>query len=264
MALKEGDVVEVHYTIKVLEDGEEKLYETTKAEVAKQYNALDPNKRYAPLFVIVGRTKLLDPLDKVLREMNPGEKRELVLKPEEAFGPWRKDLVVTVPVKALRRAGIRPRVGEEIEAQGQKGRIIKVTERFAYVDFNHPLAGKTLKVEIEVVRKLETDEEKVKAIVLRYLPLREEAVNVRIEDGKAVVELPGSVIGLRDLDSLLQSILINVYDLTNLKELVIQIRIPMKREEEKEEAEEVEKEEETKEEVSEEHEESKEEASASQ
>ena len=260
MALKEGDVVEVHYTIKMLEDGEEKLYETTKAEVAKQYNALDPSKTYAPIFVIVGKTKLLDPLDKVMREMNPGEKKELVLKPEEAFGPWRKDLVVAVPVKALRRAGIRPRVGEEIEAQGRKGRIIKVTERFAYVDFNHPLAGKTLKVEIEVVRKLETDEEKVKAIVLRYLPLKEEAVDVKIKDGKAVVELPGSVIGLRDLDSLLQSILVNVYDLTDLKELVIQIRIPMKRKEEEEE----EKEEGKEESGEEAGEESKEEASASQ
>ncbi len=234
MVLKEGDVVEVNYTIKILEDSEEKLYETTKMEVAKQYDAVDPNKSYSPIFVVVGKTKLLDPIDKAIREMNVGEKKELIIDPENAFGPWRKDLVITVPIKALRRAGIRPRVGEEVESQGRKGRIIRVTERFAYIDFNHPLAGKKLKVEIEVLRKLEREEDKVKAIVLRYLPLKQEAVNVRVEDGSAIVDLPGSVIVVRDLDSLLQSILSMVYELTNLKELVFNIKIPLKREEKEE------------------------------
>ncbi len=230
MPLSDGDVVEIHYTIKVLEDGKEVLYETTKESVAREYNAFDPEKRYAPIFVIVGRTKLLDPLEKIIREMNPGEKREIKVEPEEAFGPYRKDLVIAVPVKTLRKSGIRPVVGKEIEVEGRKGVIKKVTERFAYIDFNHPLAGKTLKIEIEVLRKLENDEEKIKAIVLRYLPFREESVKVKVEESKAYVELPGSVIAVKDLDSILQTILSMVYELTEVKELVFTIRIPLKRE----------------------------------
>lgn len=232
MPVKEGDVVELHYTIKMLEDGKEILYETTKADVAKEHNAFDPNKRYTPIFIVVGKSKLLDPIEKAIREMDVGEKKEIIAKPEEAFGPYRKDLVVTVPVKALRRSGIRPRVGEEVEVEGRRGVIKKVTERFAYIDFNHPLAGKTLKIEVEIVRKLEKDEDKIKAIVLRYLPLKEDAVQVKVEDGVATVELPASVIVVRDLESILQSILSNVYELTSVKELVLTIRMPLKREEE--------------------------------
>lgn len=238
MPVKEGDVIELHYTIKVLEDGKETLYETTQAEVAKEHNAFDPNKRYSPIFVVVGKSKLLDPIEKAIREMDVGEKKEVIAKPEEAFGPYRKELVITIPIKALRRSGIRPRVGEEIEVEGRRGVITKVTERFAYIDFNHPLAGKTLKIEIEIVRKLESEDEKIKAIVLRYLPLKEETVNVEVKDGVANVELPGSVIVVRDLDSLLQSILSTVYELTTVKELVFTIKIPLKREEEKKEEEE--------------------------
>lgn len=237
MPIKEGDVVELHYTIKVLEDGEETLYETTKEEVAKEHNAFDPNKRYSPIFVVVGKSKLLEPIEKAIREMDVGEKREVIAEPEEAFGPYRKELVITVPVKTLRRSGIRPRVGEEVEVEGRRGVITKVTERFAYIDFNHPLAGKKLKIEVEVTRKLETDKDKVKAIVLRYLPLKEESINVEVEDGVARIELPGTVIVVRDLDSLLQSILSTVYELTSIKELVFNIRIPLKRDEKEEEEE---------------------------
>lgn len=234
MPVREGDVLEINYTIKVVEDGRETLYETTKEDVAKGYNAYDPNRRYSPIFIVVGKSRLLDPIEKILREMDVGEKREITATPEEAFGPYRKELVLTVPIKTLRRSGIRPRVGEEIEVEGRRGVITKVTERFAYIDFNHPLAGKTLKIEVEIVRRLESDEDKVKAIVLRYLPLREEAVKVTVSDGAATVELPGSVVVVKDLESLLQSALSTIYDLTSVKELVFIIRIPLKREEAKE------------------------------
>jgi len=231
VVFKDGDVLEINYTIKVLENGEEKLYETTKEDIAKKYNTYDPNKKYSPMFVIVGKTRLLDPVDKAIREMNPGEKKEITIEPEEAYGPWRKELVVTIPIKRLRKAGIRPRIGEEIEAGGRKGRIIKVTERFAYIDFNHPLAGKRLKVEIEVLRRLEKNEDVVRAVVLRYLPIKREDLKVEVNEDTVTIELPNYTIVVRDLDSILQSIIADIYQLTNLKEIVFKIKIPLKREE---------------------------------
>ncbi len=244
--MKDGELVELHYTIKVVEDGKEYVYETTREDVAREHGIYDEKKSYKPIWIIVGKSRLIDPLEKIIREMDVGEKREVIVEPEEAFGPYRRDLIVPVSIKRLRRAGIRPREGEEVEVGGRRGRIIRVTERFAYIDFNHPLAGKKLKIEVEILRKAETEDEKVKAIVLRYLPLKEEEVKVEIEDGKAEIELPGKVIVVRDLESALQTILANLYESTTLKEVEFEIKVTLPREEEaKEKGEEEEGEEET-------------------
>ncbi len=248
MPLKDGDVVLVHFTIKTVEGEEEKIIDTTKKEVAEKHNIYDPNKQYREAIIVIGKSKLLDAVEEVIRELDVGTTKEIIAPPEKAYGPRNENLIIKVPVKTLRRQGIRPRVGEELEVQGRKGKIIRVTERFAYIDFNHPLAGKTLKIELEVTRKLENDEEKIKYLATRWFGTEEERVNVTIEDGKATVTLPPEIIMLKDLDSILQMFLNDIYDTTELDEVTVSINFKFRREKPEEKEEKEENKEETKEE----------------
>jgi len=247
MPLKDGDVVLLHYTIKVVEDGEEKIYDTTKEEVAKKAGIYDPNKRYGEAVIVIGKSKLLDAIEETIREMDVGEKREIIAPPEKAYGPRRDDLIIRVPRKQLRRAGIPPVRGREVEVQGRRGVITLVTERFAYIDFNHPLAGKTLKIEIEIVKKLETDEEKIAYLASRWLGIPEDKIKVEANDGEATLELPPDIILVKDLETVIQALLNDIYELTNLKKLTVKVEFPFKREEASEKEESSEKKEEAQE-----------------
>ncbi len=238
MPLKEGDVALINYTIKVVEDGEEKIIDTTIEEVAKEAGIFDEKKSYEPIPVIVGRTQLIDAVMEALNEMEEGEKREIIAPPEKAYGPHDESLVIKIPVKRLLRNGIRPRVGLELEMGGRKGRIIRVTERFAYIDFNHPLAGKTLKVDLELVKVLKSDEEKIKYIAARWLRLPSASIELTVDGDKYILKLPPSIIMIRDLDTILQHLLDDIYRMTNANKIDIVISFEFRREQEKEEKEE--------------------------
>jgi peptidylprolyl isomerase len=141
-----------------------------------------------------------------------------------------------------------PRVGEEITVQGRKGRIIRVTERFAYIDFNHPLAGKTLKIEIEVKKVITEDAERIKYLASRWLRLPSETIKVEATGENAYkVILPATILMIRDLEAILSQFLNDIYEMTSARkiELVIEAEFKPREEEKKEEGE---KESETKEE----------------
>ncbi|MCE4601755.1 MAG: peptidylprolyl isomerase [Desulfurococcales archaeon] len=235
MALKEGDFVLIHYTIKTIDGGEE-VIDTTREEVAKEAGVYDPNRRYGEHPVVVGRSRLIDAVDEALKEMEPGERREVVAPPEKAYGMRDEKLVIRIPVKQLRRHNITPRVGQEIEVGGRVGRIIRVTERFAYIDFNHPLAGKKLKIELEVVKKVETNEEKLEHLSLRWLGVK--PLSTSASNGVMEVVLPSEVLGMHDLDSRLRLLAQDVYDLLSPEKLriIVEVEYPKEAEEESGEA----------------------------
>ena len=238
VAFKDGDFVLINYTLKVVEDGGETVWDTTQEDVAKKHNIFDPEKRYGELLVVIGKGRVIEGVEEALRDMNVGEKKEVEVPPEKAYGEYRSDLVIRVPIKQLRRHNIQPRVGQEIEIGGRIGRIKRLTERFAYIDFNHPLAGKKLKVEIEVVGKLENDEEKAAYLASRWIGVERSQVKVESANGTLRIVLPPDTLGVRDLESKLQLLSREVYEyITPRKlELVIEVEYPEQAEEKIEEA----------------------------
>ncbi len=226
MPFKEGDFVLVNYVVSVVEGGKEIVHDTNIEDVAKRAGLHSPDRRYEPYLVVVGRSQVLPAIDEELRNMDVGQRKEFVTPPEKAYGPHREDLIIRVPIRQLNRYGITPVVGRKVEVGGRVGVIRSVTERFAYIDFNHPLAGKELKIELEVVRKLETDEEKVKFLALRYLPLKEGDLGVSV-GGENVLELslPADVLKLSDLESRLQLLASDLRQLLGVSRLRIVIDV---------------------------------------
>ena len=76
------------------------------------------------------------------------------LAPEEAFGPHNPELVERVKREHMPEEEIEPMTIMEFGAPNgsrYSGLVREINETFAVVDFNHPLAGKTIRFEVEVI-----------------------------------------------------------------------------------------------------------------
>lgn len=138
MAVKKGDHVRVHYT-GTLADG----------------TVFDSSAGRDPLEFTVGAGQMIPGFDRGVEGMEVGEKRTLVLPPEDAYGERREDRIFKVSRDALPK-GYEPTVGDQLGMQTRSGRRLPVTvaaimDREVHLDGNHQLAGKELTFEVELV-----------------------------------------------------------------------------------------------------------------
>jgi FKBP-type peptidyl-prolyl cis-trans isomerase SlyD len=132
----QGALVRFHYTLTV--DG--KKMETSSGR--------------EPVSAVVGSGDLIFGLEEALGGMKPGEKRRVVIPPEKGYGLRHAEGVQKVPRAAFRGlAGLKPGVIVGGMANGRPFRAIvkDVNEREVVLDLNHPLAGKTLLFDLELV-----------------------------------------------------------------------------------------------------------------
>jgi len=220
-----GKIALIRYTIYAKNDGELELVETTEEEVAKRYNAQEKLVK-GPRPVVVGKSKLIDAVEEMLLKMKEGDEAEFEVPPEKAYGPHDPSKVIRVPVKHLRRSGIPPRVGEEVSVSGRRGRIVRVTERFAYIDFNHPLAGKKLKIWLKFEKELREPSEKAIALARRWLGI--DNIEAEYNDGELILKLPPETLSIRDLDSKAALLIQDLVDtLSDLKKVTLKITIEL-------------------------------------
>jgi peptidylprolyl isomerase len=137
-AAKEGDVACVHYTGK-LESGE----------------VFDSSKGRDPLEFVVGSGQLIKGFDSTVIGMKKGEKKAVLLDPDQAYGERDDKRVQKVPRNMLPKEP-EPKEGMMLtistpEGQMFPAKIEKVEGDMVTIDFNHPLAGKKLNFEIELV-----------------------------------------------------------------------------------------------------------------
>ena len=135
---QKNDLVKVHYTGK-LTSGEQ----------------FDSSVGREPLEFTVGAGQMIMGFDQAVEGMAINEKKTVNLSPEEAYGPVFDQLISDVEKKHLPE-GVEVSVGQDLYAtapDGQQTRVVvtKVTDTHITVDANHPLAGKELIFDIELV-----------------------------------------------------------------------------------------------------------------
>ena len=187
MALKKGDFVLVEYEIRTKDTN--RLVDTTDEELAKKEGIYEEDRVYGPVLVIVNEGKLIPGLEEAIASMDVGEEKTVEIPPEKAYGPHDPSKVKTFSLGAFRRRGILPKPGDLIEVNGQVARVVAVSGGRVILDFNHPLAGKTLVARIRVVAKLEKDEEKVKYLAARRLRVKPDDVKVEVDRDAGLVRI---------------------------------------------------------------------------
>ncbi len=172
MALQKGDFILLNLTAKVKETNE--VFDTTVEEIARKEHLQKEGEIYEPRLIVVGEGWVLKALDDSLFTVEVGTPATVEISPEKAFGPRDAEKVKRVHLRQLAEKGINPALGMRIEFGGKNAIIRSIGAGRALLDFNPPLAGKTLIYEITVSKKLETNEEKIGALIHRRIPVVEE------------------------------------------------------------------------------------------
>ena len=191
MTFEKDSLIYLNLTSKVKETNE--LIETTLEEKAKEYNVYDPTRKYTSRLVAIGEGLVLEGLDNKLKEMSVGEKATMEIPPEKAFGTWDPSKVRILPLRRFGEKAAQLKVGDEIELDNKICYIKLIGSGRVHVDFNHKLAGKTIIYEVEVLEELKGDEEKVKALLSRRIPIDKEKPKFLIQESTITFELPEEI-----------------------------------------------------------------------
>jgi len=141
MEIKKGSKVKVNYT-GMLEDGT--IFDSSKRGEEEQ-----------PLEFEVGSGKIIKGFDNAVMGMKKGDKKKITLKPEEAYGDIKEELIKPFPRDMMPKEK-EPQPGMMLMVGAPNGmqfpaKIVEVSDSEVKIDLNHPLAGKTLVFELEIV-----------------------------------------------------------------------------------------------------------------
>jgi len=178
--MKSGDFVLIDYIGKVKDSGE--IFDITKEDAAKKEGVYKKEFRYGPVPIIVDADFVLPGLNEAVKEMTIGERKTIELPPEKAFGKRSDELIKLIPETQFRAQGMEPEVGTFITINKLKGKVMSIDGGRIRIDFNHPLAGKTLVYDIEIVGTISEDSEKVKAVVYYFIGVPSEVVQAEVKE----------------------------------------------------------------------------------
>jgi len=186
MPFEKGDFVLMDYIAKVKETGE--IFDTTIEDVAKKERLYKEGEIYEPKLVAVGEGWVLKALDESLLNLEPNKTAPVEIPPDKAFGSRDPEKVRLVPLRRLVAKGITPQLGMRVEVDGKLAVVRTMGAGRVQLDFNPPLAGKTLVYEVTVQKKLETKQEKLNALIHRRIPAVDMA-KFSLKMRKTVIEI---------------------------------------------------------------------------
>ncbi len=135
---KYGNTVRVHYTGR-LEDG----------------TIFDTSINRTPLQLTIGRAQVTPSFEHAIIGMSPGESKTTKVEASNAYGPHRKQMTQIIERDQFPKH-LKPKVGQVLQNHQADGQIIKVrvadvSESTVTLDANHPLAGKNLIFDIQLI-----------------------------------------------------------------------------------------------------------------
>ncbi|MFO7578041.1 MAG: peptidylprolyl isomerase [Pelovirga sp.] len=137
-AVATGSKIKVHYT-GTFDDGV----------------VFDSSRQAEPFEFEVGSGQVIPGFDNAVIGMKAGESRQVRLEEEEAYGPYNEEMVFDADPSQF-EAGLTPEVGQQFQTQMEDGtplllRVKAISDGKITLDANHPMAGKALNFDLEIV-----------------------------------------------------------------------------------------------------------------
>lgn len=146
MKIETNKVVSFHYTV----------FDADGSQV-------ESSRSGNPLLILYGAGNIIPGLEKALEGKAAGDRLDVTVNPEEAYGERNEALLQRVPKKRFGEAKLAP--GQVLMVQTPQGprplTVVKVGMSVVDVDLNHPMAGKTLRFEVEVLEVRDASEEEI-------------------------------------------------------------------------------------------------------
>ena len=188
LALQKGTLILLDYTAKVKDNGE--VFETTREADAKSSSLYDVNAKYQPRLVSVGESWVIKGLDDALLNTNVGDKLTVEVPPDKGFGIRDSGKVRMIPLRKLGDDAEKISVGDAIEIDQRTGIVRFIGSGRVQVDFNHKYAGRTILYDVNVLKSLDTDEEKITGLLKRRLLIDESKIDFKINNSEIDIHIP--------------------------------------------------------------------------
>lgn len=117
---------------------------------------MDSSEGRPAMLFMTGAQQIVPGLEKEIIGMKKGDKKTVIVAPEEAYGPVQEQLLMTVqrsqfPAEAKLKPGVQFQVNND--PQTPVFTVVKIEGENVHIDGNHPMAGKELHFDIEVTEK---------------------------------------------------------------------------------------------------------------
>jgi FKBP-type peptidyl-prolyl cis-trans isomerase SlyD len=146
MKIEDNRVVRFHYTVSEAGQGQ-----------------IESSRELEPVSALIGHGNLIAGLEDAMKEREAGDRFEVTLAPEQAYGHRNEAMVQRVPRKHFKNAKLAPGMQVTLPTdQGPRAMTIKkVGISVVDVDLNHPMAGKTLAFDVEILDVREASAEEI-------------------------------------------------------------------------------------------------------
>jgi len=166
ITMEDGTIVHVDYELYNNETGD--LIETTREAVAKEHDSHQESRTYEPMVCVVGGGQLIAGFEAALGEAKKGKETEVVIAPIDAYGEKDASQIETISIDKLIRAVQDPNslyIGAPVTIGNRQGYLSYLAAGRARIDYNHPMAGKSLKYSFNIVDVVEGKEDQVVALL---------------------------------------------------------------------------------------------------
>jgi FKBP-type peptidyl-prolyl cis-trans isomerase SlyD len=187
MTFDKGSLILLDYTARIKDNGE--IFETTIEEDAKKSNLYDPTRKYEPRLISVGEGWVLKGLDEALTSTDVGQKLSIEISPDKGFGERDTSKVRMIPQRKLGEKANEVKVGDVVELDDRTGIIRYIGSGRVQIDYNHRLASRILVYDVNVVKKIESNEDKIKYLLKRRLPIDDEKAKFDYNNDTVIIEL---------------------------------------------------------------------------
>jgi FKBP-type peptidyl-prolyl cis-trans isomerase 2 len=181
MTVKNGDFIRIDYTESV--DGQ--VIAATDKDVATEKGIFNEETQYGPHLIVVGAGQLVRGFEEDLIGKEIGYSGKVEISPEAAFGVRDPKKIEIVPANRFKEQ--KPVPGMRVSSENRVGTVTRVIGRKVSVDFNHPLADKTIVYEYRIAEEIVDRQEKLKALIKTFARMELEA---EIRDDVAIITAP--------------------------------------------------------------------------
>ncbi|MEM2341059.1 MAG: FKBP-type peptidyl-prolyl cis-trans isomerase [Candidatus Bathyarchaeia archaeon] len=230
MTLEKGDFVLIDYVARVAETGE--VFDTTIEETARKEGIYQEGGIYEPKLVVIGEGWVLKALEEAILGLEVGKMATIEIPPEKGFGNRDPEKVKMYPLRKFTAQGVTPRVGMRIEVNGKVATVRAIGAGRVQLDFNPPLAGKTLIYEVILRKKIETIEEKIEALIHRRIPQIDiKRFSFEIEAEGVTINIPEEAFYIEGLQVIKRGIFMDIQKFFPEKKIVRFIEVFRRKEE---------------------------------
>ncbi len=194
MTFDKGSLILVDYTAKVKDT--EEVFDTTIEEEAKKYSIHETNVKYQPKLVSIGEASypVLKGLDEALTKTAVGDKLTVEVTPDKGFGERDSTKVRMIPIRKLGEDAEKVSVGDTIEIDNKRGIIRFIGSGRVQVDYNHRYAGKTILYDVNVIKSLDSDNDKIEGILTNRLPVENSKIDFAVKEKEANITIPEEIV----------------------------------------------------------------------